>query len=188
MSSQRVLIERCDLLGSIDWSHRVANPEALGRREKKLWTSIEPVLHRVLDELKRNDLIETVFVQKEIDALWSCLVKQNVFSRVSNVLLHLSDTKEKSAEFVKLNARFRLDEPTIVADYILSALSLSVLKTELFKLVLLFNLKRGSQLSHSVSKFSSTMKSAAPKTWPKLKQFVDNPLRNASSRYLRIGR
>jgi len=168
-----------DFLGSIDWSHRVSNPAALGGREKELWVTIEPVLHAVLDELKLNDLIETVFVQKEIDALWSCIAKQDAFTNVSNVLSHLSHSKAKAAEFVKLNSRFGLDEPTIVADYVLSALSLSVLKTELFKVVLLFNLKRGGQLSHAVSKFSSTMQSTAPKTWPKLKPFVDNPLRNA---------
>jgi hypothetical protein len=168
-----------DNLGSVDWSRRVANPEGLGPREKKLWSDIEPVIHRVLDELKRNGVIETVFVQKEIDALWSCIVKQDVFSKVSNVLLHISDSEEKAAEFVKLNARFGLDEHTVVADYILSALSLSILKTELFKLVLLFNLKRGGKLSHAVSKFSSTMDGVAPKTWPELKPFVDNPLRNA---------
>jgi len=167
------------MLVSIDWSFRVGNPEALEAREKEKWATIEPVLHSVLDELKRNDLIETVFVQKEIDALWSCIAKQDAFSQASNVLLHLSDSKEKSSEFVKLNARFGLDEATVVADYILSALSLSVLKTELFKLVLLFNLKRGSKVSHAISKFSSTMQSAAPKTWPQLKPFVDNPLRNA---------
>ena len=166
-------------MGSVDWSRRIANPEALGGREKELWVTIEPVLHRVLDELKLNDVIETVFVQKAIDALWSCISKQDVFSKVSNVLLHLSDSKEKFAEFVKLNERFGFDEPTVVADYIMSALSLSVLKTELFKLVLLFNLKRGAQLSHVISKFTSTMQSAAPKTWPELKPFVDNPLRNA---------
>ncbi len=131
------------MLGSIDWSRRVANPEALGGREKKLWATIEPVLHRVLGELKHNDLIETVFVQKEVEVLWSCIVKQDAFTHVSNALLHLSDSKEKAIEFAKLNARFGLDEPTIVADYIMSTLSLSVLKTELFKLVLLFNLKRG---------------------------------------------
>lgn len=132
-----------------------------------------------MDELKRNDLIETVFVQREIDALWSCISKQDVFSKVSNVLLHLSESKETFVEFVKLNGPFGLDEEIVVADYIMSALSLSVLKTELFKLVLLFNLKRGSGLSHVVSRFSKTMERAAPETWPELMPFIDNPLRNA---------
>lgn len=34
-------------------------------------------------------------------------------------------------------------------------------------------------VSHDVSKFSTTMQIAAPKTWPQLKPFVDNPFRNA---------
>ena len=167
------------MLGSIDWSRRVGNPVALGGREKELWATIEPVLHEVLDELKRNNLIETIFVPKEVEALWSCIIKQDAFSKVSNVLLHLSDSKEKAAEFVKLNAKFGLDESTVVANYVLSALSLTVLKTELFKLVLLFNLKRGDRVSHAVSKFGSTLQSVAPRTWPRLKPLVDSPLRNA---------
>ena len=167
------------MLGSIDWSRRVGNPAALGVREMELWIAIEPVLQEVLDELKENDLIETVFAQKETEALWSCIVKQDAFSNVSNFLLHLSESREKAAEFVKMNAQFGLDEPTVVADYVLSMLSLSVLKTELFKLVLLFSLKRGGHMSHAVAKFGSTLQDAAPKAWPKLKPLVDSPLRNA---------
>jgi hypothetical protein len=166
-------------VAQIDWSQRVGNLEALGDREKELWTKIAPILNEVLDELKGKGLIETIFVQKETEALWSSIVKQDVFSRVSNILLHLSDNVEKRSEFVKLNARFGLDEPSVVANYIMSALTLIVMKTELFKLVLLFNLKRGGQVSHAVSKFGTTMQGAAPETWPRLKPLVDNPLRNA---------
>jgi hypothetical protein len=165
-------------LSAIDWSSRVANVDAFGEKEKELWNQIEPILNDVLDELKRNGFIETIFVQKEADALWSCISKQDTFSHVSNVLLHLSD-KEKASKFVKLNAQFGLDEATVVAAYIMTVLSLSVLKTELFKLFLLFHMKRGRGVSHRVSSFNITMKGSAPDNWPKLEPFVDSPLRNA---------
>jgi hypothetical protein len=86
-------------LSAIDWSSRVANVDAFGEKEKELWNQIEPILNDVLDELKRNGFIETIFVQKEVDALWYCISKQDTFSHVSNVLLHLSD-KEKASKFV----------------------------------------------------------------------------------------
>ncbi len=165
-------------LSTIDWSSRVANVDAFGEREKELWNQIEPVLNDVLDELKRNGFIETIFVPKETDALWSCISKQDTFSHVSNVLLHLSD-REKASKFVKLNAQFGLDEQTVVAAYIMTILSLSVLKIELFKLFLLFHMKRAGGFSHRVSSFNATMKGCAPNSWPKLEPFVDNPLRNA---------
>ena len=168
-------------MSSIDWSRRVANPEAMGDREMVLWNRIEPILQSIMDELKQNGLIETVFVQRESDALRLCVEKLDDFSRVTNALLHISDSKQKASEFVKLNSKYGLDERTVVTAYVMAALTVSVLKTELFKVLLLFYMKRGGQLSHKVSDFVSTMKYAAPENWPRLKPFVDNPLRNALS-------
>ncbi len=179
MTSSVVSNRRVEKLGPIDWSQKVANPDALGIREKELWVKVEPIVGELLDELKRNGLIETVFVQKEAEALWSCVSKLDDFSRAHNVLLHLSDSKEKAFEFTNTNTKFGFDERTIVTIYVMAALTLSVLKTEVFKLVLLFHMKRSKRISHSVSRFVPTMQDSAPIAWAKLKQFVDNPLRNA---------
>ena len=51
-------------LGSVVTSSRkirVANPEAVGDVERKLWNEIEPPIRDVLDELKANGKIETLY-------------------------------------------------------------------------------------------------------------------------------
>lgn len=150
-----------------------------GLQKKKFWARIEPVLLKVFEEIKQNGLIETVFTQRKVDGLRSCINKQDDFSKISNAFIGLFKSRENAEEFTKLNSRFGIDAETLAAASMMTWLTLSVLKTELFKIVFLFHLKRGEHLSHSVSKFAKTMEFVAPNTWPELRQFVDSPLRNS---------
>ncbi len=170
------MVFQSETMDLINWSKKVANPEAFGDAEKELWSKIEPVLNEVLDELKSRNKIETEFKNSEVRYLLACIQKLDDFSLVHNFLLHLTDSKEKADNFLKTNAEFGLDEPRIMANYVNAVFTMSVLNTELFKLVLLFHL-RG--VNPKVSNFHATMKAAAPSSWSKLESFIDSSFRNA---------
>jgi len=171
-------LDSCDSnLESIDWNLTVANPEALGDAEKKRWLEVEPVLTQVLDELWNGDKIETVFEIRDKTAFASCIRKVDEFSRVHNALIDPTRTRETASSFTNAIMKFGWDESMIVLDYILVAISLAVLKIELFKLVLLFHLK--DLENRSIGNFSRTMKGVAPVSWKKLGPLVNSPLRNA---------
>ena len=159
------------------WEERVANPEALGDREKTLWKKIEPVLSEVLNEIKANGKIETVYVKAERDRLIGPLKILEETSVTHNKLIHVFEmAQEERSHFFEAIRRYGFEEVSVIGMYLTLAGAVTVLSTELFKLLLLFHMK---DVSHDVSKFSSTIRSVAPKTWPKLKPFVDNDFRNA---------
>jgi hypothetical protein len=164
-------------LKSTDWSFKVANPRAVGEAEKEHWARVEPLLTAVVDELWNADKIETVFEETERASLVSAIRKADDLGAVYNTLLHLSDSPENAANFENAAEKFGFDESKIVANYVFVTFALVLLKVELFKLVLLFHLKDID--SFSVADFIRTIAKAAPGSWPKLKPFVDSPLRNA---------
>jgi hypothetical protein len=159
------------------WEQRVANPESLGYAEKTLWNKIEPVLNDVLGEIKANGKIETIYVKAEMDRLSGLVRAFDETSITHNIVLHLFDRpKEEWSGFLQAIEQFGFKETNVARMYLTLASAVTLLSTELFKLVMLFHMK---DVSHAVSKFYSTMQSSAPKTWPLLKPFVDNDFRNA---------
>lgn len=163
-------------MGSFDdiWASRVSNPDALGEEEKKLWTEIKPILIELLDELKTNDKIEISFTADEKHH-FMMTVKNNLeqASTNHNLLLHVFDNAKK---FFEVNSEFGLGENDVVNLYVEIAVLLCVLHTELFKILLLFHLK---DVNHKASNFNSTMGQFAPKTWQKLKPYINNTFRNS---------
>jgi len=155
---------------------RVGNPEALGGREKDLWVKVEPLIHQLLVELKKSGKIETVFLPADMNLLDATLKKLNEFSKVHNVFINLFDSESDSKGFLAVNAKFGLDEPNTISAYLISALAVSMLSTELFKLLLLFLTK---DVDPSVANFPKTMRREAPNSWELLEPFVDTPWRNA---------
>ena len=105
-----------------------------------------------------------------------CIEKQDDFGRIYNTLRSLFDRGGKAEEFTKVTEKLGFTEPQIVLNFIFLAISLTVLKVELFKLVLLFHLKVKDK---SVARFNYTMEESAPKSWKKLRPLIDSPLRNA---------
>jgi len=161
---------------SNSWEQRVANPEALGQAEKTLWKQIEPVLNALLDEIKANGKIETIYVRAEMDRLSGPITALDETGLTHNVLLHLFRKKEEWLRFLDATEQFGFRETNMMRIYLTLAATVILLSTELFKMLLLFHMK---DVSHDISKFYSTMQSSAPKTWPLLKPFVDNDFRNA---------
>jgi len=160
----------------INWSERVANPDALGQAEKQLWQGLEPKIKELFNELKRNGKVETVYSPSECVHLSGVLEKLDATSRIHNTMLHISDSQQKIKSFLEGNKQFGIDEPISTGIYINAALLVDIFSTELFKLPVLFHLKG---LSHEVSRFSVTMKDNAPSAWQDLAPYVDNPFRNA---------
>src|SRR5437867_3005831 len=114
---------------------RVANPDALGEKEKELWVKLEPMVQEVLDELKTAGKIESVFVQAEMDLLTITLHKLDEFSLVHNVLINLFDSPSKSKKFLAANTEFGLSEANTISAYLMAATTMAALSTELFKLM-----------------------------------------------------
>jgi len=155
--------------------YRAANPEAIGEREKELWTRVEPIIDQILGELRKADKIKTASFPSDMN-LPQILRQMNEFSEVYNFLIDLIDSEHDSKEFLESNAKFGLDGSKLIAAYIIIAGTMAVLSTEFFKLLLLFFTK---DLDNRVDRFKPTMKNIVPNSWPKLEPFIDNKLRNA---------
>jgi hypothetical protein len=158
------------------WKERVVNPKAFGDKEKELWKQIEPILFELLDEVKANGKIKTAFFPDEMKHIGSIVDNYNQTSLNHNLLLHLADSLEKSQRFLEATSEFGFDESKSVSLFVEVGVLLVILSTELFKVFLLFHLK---DVDHAVSRFSITMGEVAPKTWKKLKPYVDSPFRNS---------
>lgn len=159
------------------WESKIANPDALAEVDKKLWNEIEPLLNNLLDELKANGKIETIYTQSERDTLGSVLKKLDNFSSAHNTLIELFDNPDPKP-FLDATSKFGFTENGVIYMYVAAAVTLEVLSTELFKVLLLFHMK---DVNFAVSRFYSTMQSAAPNSWPKLEPYVDSDFRNSLS-------
>jgi len=155
---------------------RVANPDALGAKEKELWEQLEPILHLALDDLKRAGKIETRYNPANMGLLDRTLHKLDEFSIVHNVFINLFKGPSDSEGYLAVNAKFGITEQSTISTYIMAALTVSMLSTELFKLLLLFITRK---IDFSVANFSKTMAREIPVAWSKLERFVDSPFRNA---------
>lgn len=159
------------------WEYKVANPDALGLGEKTLWKKIEPILNDVLDEIKSNGKIETIYTRAEMDRLSGPMGTLKETGMAHNVVLHLMDRpQEEWFKFLQVTEQFGLEESNVIRIYLTLAGAGTILSTELFKLLLLFHMR---DVSYDISKFYSTMQACAPRTWPLLRPFVDNEFRNA---------
>ena len=94
---------------SKDWSELVANPESFGGSEKALWLKLEPILHELLEELKKNGKIETVYVATELDGLHAVIETMKDLGNNYNLLLHISDDYAKNAKFMESVRPFGFD-------------------------------------------------------------------------------
>jgi len=149
---------------------KVANPEALGEKEKQLWVRLEPIVQDLLDELKDAGKIESVFPPAKMALLQATFDKLDEFSAVHNVVLHLSESEPKFKEFLSesepkfkeflaTNSKFGFTESNTISAYVMATVTVSVLSTELFKLLLLFLTK---DVDPRVANFGRTMAREAP--------------------------
>lgn len=157
------------------WEDKVANPEALGEAEKQLWKEIEPVLNDLLDELKANGKIETIYTFSESASLVKTLDKLDEIGYAQNTLLHIF-RDDIPKHFLNETAKFGFDENKLIYMYIACAVTVEVLNTELFKVRLLFHMKN---VDSAVSHFNSTVRNAAPNSWIRLQPYLDNDFRNS---------
>jgi hypothetical protein len=159
------------------WEDKVANPDALGEAERKTWSEIEPLLNDLLDELKANGKIETVYAPAEMESLGSVLKKLDNFSFAHNALVGLFKNPGPKP-FLDATSKFGFNAENVSSMYIEAEITMEILSTELFKVLLLFHMK---DVSFAVSKFNLTMNSEAPISWPKLAPYVDSDFRNSLS-------
>jgi len=164
---------------SDQWGDKVKNPEALGDKEKELYAELEPKIRALLQELNQNGVIETVLVKQDIARLGAVLGKLDEFSELHNTMNHIL-VEDVFPRFMEANKQFGITESIAIRIWEASNLLTSLLSTELFKLLVLFHLKRGlGQDAYKISKFTNTMGELAPNAWPQLQDSVDNAFRNS---------
>ena len=164
---------------SENWAHVLWNPDALGSEEKKLWAELEPKIRALLEELKENGHIETVLVKHEAEALRPVGDKFIEFVKLQNTMNHLFEP-DVSRRFLAANKEFGITGPIVANIWEASNLLTALLCTELFKLLILFHLKRGlEQDVYKIARFNITMSRLAPNAWQQLRKYVDNDFRNS---------
>ena len=161
------------------WKNRVSNPNVLGPAEKALWKKIEPLLFDLLNELEANGKIETAYKSVQKQNLGPTMKKLDDFSEAHNTLLDIFRVYPDPKSFLKETYKFGFTENRLIYMYMACAVTMQVLSTELFKLRLLFIMKKVD--SFAVSSFNKTINAAAPKSWPKLEPYVDRDFRNSLS-------
>lgn len=154
------------------------NPEFLGQSEKEIWLKIEPILIELLDELKANGKIETVFTKAKIEHIQNIMLNLNQIALNQNLLLDIAkdDTMERANSFLKAIAEFGFTEFLSTHLVVEVAVLQSILNLEVFKTMLLSHLR---DIDLRASSFNNTMQNSAPNAWKKLKPFVDNQFRNS---------
>lgn len=152
------------------------NPEALGKKEKELLKEIEPIIHELLDELKVNGKIETVFVPAKKKHMENIMNNVYQLEKNGNLLTDILKPSESSQDFLAVSSKIGFDKSKLTNLYIQLLVLSCVLYTEVFKSFLLYHLR---EVNPKVSNFPSTMEKAAPKAWKKLQPYVDNKFRNS---------
>jgi hypothetical protein len=156
---------------------QVQNPDALGQKEKELWLRIEPILNKLLEELKANGKIETYHTPSEVNHLIKIIENSNTISNNNNLLIHAHD-KDKASRFLNAMSEFGFNDLGLAHLYLEVGTLLLIQDFECFKILLLFHLK---DVDFRVSNFYETMRKSAPNAWKKLKPELDNKFRNSLS-------
>jgi hypothetical protein len=161
---------------SYPWERKVANPDKLGPKEKEFWKKIEPILSNLLDEIKGNRKLKTIYVKAEMDRIYDVLKANEETGITHNILINLLRHREQRLKFLQAVEQFGFKGTDMFRVYLSLATAVALLSIEHFKLLLLFHM---TNVGKKISKFPYTMQSYAPKTWPLLKPYVDNEFRNA---------
>lgn len=159
------------------WKKYISNPdEAIGEDEKKVWMELQCILIDLLLELKNNGKVKLNFTKSEINHVKKLLKSRNEVVANFNKMIDTTDTREKTQGFLQAIKEFDFDDVNYVYLVVELAILLMITDTECFKTLLLFHLK---DVDYRASNFVKTMEKNAPKSWKRLKPFIDNRFRNA---------
>jgi len=162
---------------SKDWTKLAANPDdAFGKKEKALWLKLEPIIGELLDELKGHGKIETVFVGAEMDDLEVVIRNQQKCALNYNRLIHAGT----ASAFLDALVPFGFDEYSTADLFVQTAILLTILTSELFRILLLFHAK-GLNSEGTLGSMLHELRGTefAPKAVAKLRQYVGIEFRNA---------
>lgn len=95
---------------SKDWTMLVANPDAIGDKEKELGLELQPILNELLEELKKNGKIETVYIKSELDGLESMIEYLNKCSMNHNHKFRQSADDETLPHGEVLRAQIKITD------------------------------------------------------------------------------
>ena len=95
----------------------MGNPEAVGEAEKALWAQIETLLNDLLDELKSNGKIETVYTFAESAKLHDVIMTLDNIGKSHNALLHFLKRPDFQT-LIQQTTKFELDETRVIYMYI----------------------------------------------------------------------
>ncbi|MGA2310553.1 MAG: hypothetical protein ABSG57_13545 [Candidatus Bathyarchaeia archaeon] len=168
------------MIASRDWKDLAANPEAFGEAEKKIYSTLEPILCELLDELKTNNRIETVYVNAELDDLRVVVHSLEDCGRSYNLILNATDSHEKAMNFTQALTPFGFDNVSAFNLLIQVGVLGTILSTEMFRTTLLFHSK-GLKPTATIGELLRELQNddGAPKAVAKLRPYLDLNFRNA---------
>jgi hypothetical protein len=163
-----------------DWKDLAANPDAFGQKEKELWLKVEPILNDLLNDLKANGKIETVFVRKDMQNLQVVVENHQKCVKNYNLLIEVGKNNQRSASFVQAIKPFGFDDYSSAQLLIQTGILLAVVTTELFRILLLFHSKGLNPAASLEGMFRQLEgKHCAPRAAKKLRPYLDLEFRNA---------
>jgi hypothetical protein len=163
-----------------DWKRLAANPETFGEQEKALWLKIEPILNELLDELKANGKIETIFIRRDMENLEVVLENHQKCVKNYNLLVDVGKDTQQATNFVQAIRPYGFDDYSTAQLIIQTGMLLAVLTTELFRISLLFHSK-GLDSAVPLEGMLRQLERAdcAPHAATKLRPYLDLEYRNS---------
>lgn len=147
----------------------------LGEADKRTRNQIDAVLSALMKELEEARHSETHFSYVQIGRLFDILRKVRDTAVIYNFFIDIFGDEAKKDKFLGAVREFGIGSPELIQMYLATYATACILSTELFKLILLFQIRGVSK----VSDFNSIVSRLAPHNWTALEAFVDNKFRNA---------
>lgn len=146
----------------------------LGETDKGRKNSIDRALDELMHELEKKKQLDTTFSASRIGLLFDILRKVRDVALPYNFFIEMFSDENAKRKMLSAVQEFGIGEPEFIQWYLATYATACVLSTELFKLLVLFQIKG----RHKVSAFSRVVPNLAPNSWRKLERFVNNEFRN----------
>jgi hypothetical protein len=156
----------------------------LGDVDKQRRSQIDMAINEMMRELRnRNQLKEfKEFTAAQFSCIFDILRKVRDLAVPYNSLIEIFGSEDKERRFLDTVRDFGLGRFELIQMYLAIYVTACILSTELFKLLVLFQVEG----AHRVSDFNRIIPRLAPDGWSHLEGFVNSEFRNALAHGLYI--
>jgi hypothetical protein len=163
------------------WERNLLNAQVYGEAQKEYWLKIEPIMQSLLEELKINGKLRPSieFTETENNHLMNIFLNRNKIIENFNVLQKGLGKKEEAEPFIEKMIAAGFIGDNFVHLLIEFSAFMTITDLECFKTLVLSCMTGIEDGEYRASKFTTSMKKYAPKSWKKLSPLVMNNFRNA---------